>query len=330
MATGGVSPCLDSNPNSNSGDVGVAGEGPAAITKRGKYYMPVNFSDDPTIRDYTSAVNANGPRVGEKGVAATDTSRGCSRCGACPGLSLHYWRYDYTSAVNANGPRVGEKGVAATDTSRGCSRCGACPGLSLHYWRPLECRSSGDAADVQTADVRVTDAPSIGFPRTAYGLFTLLTVATLVSQCPGSCYWPFRVLKLGPRFCLLLQAVESFSSNFPECNASLASYPGICHELFNHTKLTLEFNQSTIQGVPLRQDWSLLSPEVPPGCLPYHTRMLVFCHIRPGPVVFTEVVVQCFVQRSLSTHCPVPDLTPHLTRLWRSGPELFSFELGTL
>ncbi|KAK3751741.1 hypothetical protein RRG08_065646 [Elysia crispata] len=99
MATGGSSPCLDSNPDPSSGDAGVTGEVPGPTTKRGRYYVPVNFSDDPTIRDYTTAVNANGPRGGEKGVASTDTSRGCSRCGGCPGLSLHYWRTEHVDIV---------------------------------------------------------------------------------------------------------------------------------------------------------------------------------------------------------------------------------------
>lgn len=39
-------------------------------------------------QDYTSAVNANG----HIGSASTDASRSCSKCGQCPGLSLHYWR----------------------------------------------------------------------------------------------------------------------------------------------------------------------------------------------------------------------------------------------
>ncbi|GFN76187.1 hypothetical protein PoB_000269300 [Plakobranchus ocellatus] len=95
MATGDASsPCLEQNPTSNSNsnicaDVeGRINQGPSS--KHNKYY--VNFNDDPTIRDYTTAVNANGHRGGEKGQAATDPSRGCSKCGNCPGLSLHYWR----------------------------------------------------------------------------------------------------------------------------------------------------------------------------------------------------------------------------------------------
>ncbi|XP_035829030.1 prickle planar cell polarity protein 3, partial [Aplysia californica] len=79
MATGGGSPCPE-----------VAPEGAKRkVTHRNNPLL----SDDPTIRDYTSAVNANnGPRVGDKGQGLTDTSRGCSKCGQCPGLSVHYWR----------------------------------------------------------------------------------------------------------------------------------------------------------------------------------------------------------------------------------------------
>ena len=57
MATGGSSPCLDSNPDPSSGDAGVTGEVPGPTTKRGRYYVPVNFSDDPTIRVGDNAVN---------------------------------------------------------------------------------------------------------------------------------------------------------------------------------------------------------------------------------------------------------------------------------
>ncbi|GFR83768.1 hypothetical protein ElyMa_005983100 [Elysia marginata] len=93
---------MDTNPRPNGIlGTGTGGDGGGVSTapttsKRSKYYVPVNFSDDPTIRDYTTAVNANGPRVGEKGVlATTDTTRGCSKCGVCPGLSLHYWRFPH-------------------------------------------------------------------------------------------------------------------------------------------------------------------------------------------------------------------------------------------
>ncbi|CAG5124394.1 unnamed protein product, partial [Candidula unifasciata] len=73
MATGGLSPSPVTEPVKRR------------AAPRTNYHL---ISEDPTIRDYTSAVNANG----HKGSASTDASRGCSKCGQCPGLSLHYWR----------------------------------------------------------------------------------------------------------------------------------------------------------------------------------------------------------------------------------------------
>ncbi|KAH9507457.1 hypothetical protein Btru_058146 [Bulinus truncatus] len=57
----GVSPCPESE---------------VSARHRAARHIYAHISDDPTIRDYTTAVHANGHKLGDKGQGSTDPSRG--------------------------------------------------------------------------------------------------------------------------------------------------------------------------------------------------------------------------------------------------------------